>query len=220
MESPDALLPARPEIVSALPRYAQWAVALTLALTCCAGATAALSRTLAYSAKDYRADLSPPRRTNRRLLAHSWEHVDMKSDVLQYRFTVPAPPEVVVSHLMEPASYVGLNEYVFAVRDAREENGAITYTAIERLPFLGLHFHSAIKVRVRSEEGGTRFVMEVASRGGVRVHIATDFAAVPEGALADDTITLTAAAPVRAYARKHARAGQLHKARTLAARLA
>jgi hypothetical protein len=143
----------------------------------------------------------------------------VKSDVLRHRFTVPAPPDVVVSHLMEPESYVGLNGLVVAVQDIREEDGAVAYTAIERLPFLGFHFHSRLKVRVRSERNASRFIMEVDTRGGVRVRIETDLAPAPEGSLADDTITLTAAAPVRAYARKNARAGQLHRARTLAARM-
>ncbi|WP_203902199.1 hypothetical protein [Virgisporangium aliadipatigenens] len=133
---------------------------------------------------------------------------------------MPAPPEVVLSHLLEPASYVGLNGLVVAVRDIREEEGSIAYTAIERLPVLGFHFHNALRVRVRSEEGGTRFVMEVGARGGVRVKVETDLAPAPEGSVADDTITLTAAAPVRSYARRQARAGQLQRARTLAARLA
>ena len=70
------------------------------------------------------------------------------------------------------------------------------------------------------DEGGTRFVMEVGTRGGVGVRIVTSLSPAPEGSLADDTITLTALAPVRAYARRQARAGQLHRARTLAARLA
>ncbi|WP_033340950.1 hypothetical protein [Catenuloplanes japonicus] len=145
----------------------------------------------------------------------------MKSDVLRHRFIVPAAPDVVVSHLMEPESYVGLNGLVIAVRDIREEDGGtVAYTAIERLPLLGFHFHSQLRVRVRREEDGTRFVMEVGTRGGVAVHIETSVAPAPEGSLADDTITLTAAAPVRAYARRQARAGQLHRARTLAARLA
>jgi hypothetical protein len=150
----------------------------------------------------------------------TWEYVDVKSDVLRHEFVVPASPDAVVSHLMEPASYVGLNGLVVAVKDIHEEGDTLAYTAIERLPLLGLHFHSQLKVRVRTEENGTRFVMEVDTRGGVRVRIVTDCAPAPEGTLADDTITLTAAAPVRAYARKQARAGQLHRARTLAARLA
>jgi hypothetical protein len=145
----------------------------------------------------------------------------VKSDVLRHQFTVAVPPAVVVSHLMEPDSYVGLNGLVIAVRDVREEaDGAIAYTAVERLPLLGFHFHSQLRVRVRSEKAGTRFVMEVGTRGGVTVRIVTSFAPAPEGSLADDTITLTAAAPLRAYARRHARAGQLHRARTLAERLA
>ncbi|WP_093609120.1 hypothetical protein [Actinoplanes philippinensis] len=144
----------------------------------------------------------------------------MKSDELQHRFTIPATPEAVVSHLMQPQSYVGLNGLVVAVRDIREEDGATAYTAIERLPLLGFHFHSPLKVRVRSEKDGSRFIMEVDTRGGVQVRIVTDLSPAPEGATADDTITLTAAAPVRWYARKQARAGQLHRARTLAARFA
>jgi hypothetical protein len=148
------------------------------------------------------------------------EHVDVKSDVLRHRFTVPAPPEAVIAHLLEPSSYVGLNGLVTEVRDIREERGAVAYTAIERLPLLGMHFHSELKVRVHSEQEGTRFVMEVGTRGGVQVRIVTDVAPAPEGSIADDTITLTAALPVRVYARRQARAGQLHRARTLAARLA
>ncbi|MFI5843062.1 hypothetical protein ACIA8K_25465 [Catenuloplanes sp. NPDC051500] len=143
----------------------------------------------------------------------------MKSEVLRHRFTVPAPPAAVLAHLLEPASYVGLNGLVIAVQDIREEDGATAYTAIERLHVLGLRFHTRLKVRVHSEEDGTRFVMQVATGGGVRVRIETALAPIPEGSAADDTITLTAAAPMRAYAVKQARAGQLHRARTLADRL-
>ncbi|GAA1642915.1 hypothetical protein [Actinoplanes couchii] len=142
----------------------------------------------------------------------------MKSEVLRHSFTVPASPGVVVSHLLEPQSYVGLNGFVVAVRDIREEDGFTAYTAIERLPVLGFHFDGRLRVRVRGERDGTRFVMEVGTRGGVGVRIVTDVSPAPEGTLAEDTITLTAAAPVRWYARKQARAGQLQRAETLAAR--
>ncbi|MFE5502807.1 hypothetical protein ACFQ73_09635 [Amycolatopsis japonica] len=143
----------------------------------------------------------------------------MKSVVLRHRFTVPTTPEAAVSHLLEPASYVELNGFVVEVRDIRKEEDVTVYTAIERLPVLGWHFHSALKVRVRSEKDRTRFIMEVDSRGGVRVRVVTDFASAPEGAVADDTITLTAPALMRGYASKQARAGQLHRGQTLAARL-
>ncbi|MFF4084850.1 hypothetical protein ACFYZN_36430 [Streptomyces sp. NPDC001777] len=142
--------------------------------------------------------------------------MDVKSVVLRHRFNVPATPEAAVSHLMRPSSYVELNGFVV---DVREEGGAAVYTAIERLPLFKWHFHSALKVRVRSEGEGTRFVMEVDSRGGVRVRVETEFTAAPEGAVADDTITLTAPALVRAYASKQARVGQLHRGQALAARL-
>ncbi|MFD7311079.1 hypothetical protein [Promicromonospora sp. NPDC059942] len=143
----------------------------------------------------------------------------MKSIVLQHQFTVPSTPEAAVSHLMEPSSYVELNGFVVAVRDIREEGGSTVYTAIERLPILWWHFHSPLKVRVRSEEAGTRFIMEVDSHGGVRVRVVTQFTSTPEGAVADDTITLTAPALVRGYSAKQARAGQLHRGQALAVRL-
>ncbi|MFE7615864.1 hypothetical protein [Streptomyces sp. NPDC057496] len=143
----------------------------------------------------------------------------MASVVLQHQFTVPAAPEVAVSYLMKPSSYVELNGFVIAVRDIHEEEGATVYTAIERLPVLRWHFHSALKVRVRSEEAGTRFVMEVDGRGGVHVRVVTKFTSAPEGAVADDTITLTAPALLRSYTSKQARVGQLHRAQALAARI-
>jgi hypothetical protein len=143
----------------------------------------------------------------------------VKSVVLRHEFTVPAPPDVVVSHLMEPAAYVGLNGLVIAVRDIRSDGDAIAYTAVERLPFLGLHYHNDLKVRVHTEEGGTRFVMEVDTRGGVRVRITTDVTPAAGGSLAADSITLTAPALMRGYATRQARAGQLQRARTLAARM-
>ncbi|WP_329031090.1 hypothetical protein [Streptomyces sp. NBC_01423] len=143
----------------------------------------------------------------------------MKTVTLRHQFTVPATPEAAVSYLMKPSSYVELNGFVIGVRDVREEEGATVYTAIERLPVLGRHFQSPLKVRVRSEEEGTRFIMEVDTRGGVRVRVVTVFTQVPEGAMADDTITLTAPALLRPYASKQARVGQLHRGKTLAVRL-
>lgn len=120
---------------------------------------------------------------------------------------------------MKPSSYVELNGFVIAVRDIREEEGATAYTAVERLPALGWHFHSALKVRVRSEEKGRRFIMEVDGRGGVRVRGETEFTSAPEGSVADDTIALTAPALLRPYASKQARVGQLHRGKALAVSL-
>jgi hypothetical protein len=61
--------------------------------------------------------------------------------------------------------------------------------------------------------------MDVVSRGGVIVRIVTSVAAAPPGSAVEDTITLTCPAPIRTFARKRARAGQLHRAVCLNDRL-
>lgn len=143
----------------------------------------------------------------------------MRSDVLEHRFTVSASPEEVLSHLADPANYVGLNPYVVAVRDVREQDGKTAYTAIEHLTVLGLGWDNPIEVVSRIDQANGRQVMDIVSRGGVTVRILTSVAAAPSGSTVDDTITLTCPAPIRTFARKLARAGQLHRAACLNARL-
>jgi hypothetical protein len=143
----------------------------------------------------------------------------MRSDVLEHRFTVSALPDEVLSHLADPANYVGLNPYVVAVRDVRQQDGTTAFTAIEHLTVLGLGWDNPIDVVSRIDKPNGRQVMDVVSRGGVAVRIVTSVAAAPSGSTVEDTITLTCPAPIRAFARKRARAGQLHRAARLNDRL-
>ena len=143
----------------------------------------------------------------------------MRSDVLEHRFTVSASPDEVLSHLADPANYVGLNPYVVAVRDVRQQDDATAFTAIEHLTVLGLGWDNPIEVVSRIDQPNGRQIMDVVSRGGVIVQILTSVAAAAAGSTVEDTIKLTCRALVRAFARKRARAGQLHRAACLNDRL-
>jgi len=147
------------------------------------------------------------------------KNAGVRSDVLEHRFTVSASPDEVLSHLADPANYVGLNPYVVAVRDVRQQDGTTAYTAVEHLKFLGIGWDNPIEVVSRIDEPKGRQVMDVVSRGGVTVRIVTSVATAPCGSTVEDTITLTCRTPIRAFARRLARAGQLHRAACLNARL-
>jgi hypothetical protein len=68
---------------------------------------------------------------------------------------------------------------------------------------------------IRSEVPGERVVYDVTSQGGITVHVVLELAQLDGGTDIQDTMTLTVPRPVRAFALKQARVGQLHRADVL-----
>ena len=145
----------------------------------------------------------------------------MGTQVFANRFVVSSPPRDVLSHLAEPANYVGLNPFVYQIRDVRPVGRAMTYVAVERLTVLRvLTYDNPIRVRSWIDAENSRFVLHVAGRAGVTVTIVTAVAPLPVGTEVHDTITLTAPAVMSRYAGRLAVLGRDHRAATLRRRLA
>lgn len=145
----------------------------------------------------------------------------MTIDVLNQEFVIGATPEAVLAHLVDPQSYVGLNPFVTAVRDVRQQqDGSYAYTAIEHLTALRVvSWDNPIRVVSGVEEPGGRFVMQVTAKAGVSVRIVTDVTPDSAGAAVRDSMTLTAPRLLRGYVVKMGRAGHQQRAATLRARL-
>ncbi|MFF2522966.1 SRPBCC family protein [Streptomyces liangshanensis] len=141
----------------------------------------------------------------------------MAAGTLTHRFTVPAPRGHLVAHLGDPANYVTLNPYVTEVSGVHERDGAVEFTAIERIRLLGpVHRNNRLSLVIRSEADHSRTVYDVTSPGGITVRIATEFTETPGGTDVLDTITLDVPWPIRRFALRQARFAQLHRADILA----
>jgi hypothetical protein len=135
---------------------------------------------------------------------------------LTHRYAVAASPSEVAAYLTDPAHYVGLNPFAIKVHDVRERDGAVEFRAVERIRLFGpLHRNNALHLVIRSEVSGERVVYDVKSQGGITVDIVLELAPLDGGTDIQDTMTLTVPRPVRAFALKQARVGQLHRADVL-----
>ncbi|MET0494269.1 MAG: hypothetical protein ABW000_14175 [Actinoplanes sp.] len=143
----------------------------------------------------------------------------MTIDVLRQEFVIGATPDAVLAHLLDPQSYIGLNPFVIAVRDVRQQEDGTAYTAVEHLTAMRvLSWDNLLQVESRVESG-ERFVMHLTAKAGITVHIVTDVTPDPAGAAVRDTMTLSAPRLLSRYVLKMGRAGHLHRVATLKARL-
>ncbi|MEV0384995.1 SRPBCC family protein [Nonomuraea sp. NPDC050643] len=142
----------------------------------------------------------------------------MPETVLRHVFHVPAPPPVVLAHLSEPSSYVGLSPLVVAVRDVRREPGGTRFVSVERFRFFGfVKYDNLIEVTLRVSEEGVEG--EVVSPGGVRLAYRFGLTADGTGTEVEDVLTVRATrGPVLRYAARKAREVQLARADVLARR--
>jgi hypothetical protein len=136
--------------------------------------------------------------------------------ILTHRYAIAASPSEIAAYLTDPAHYVGLNPFAIEVHDVRERDGAVEFRAVERIRLFGpFHRNNLLHLAIRSEVPDKRVVYDVTSQGGITVHIAVELAQVDGGADVQDTMTLTVPRPIRAFALKQARIGQLHRADVL-----
>ena len=137
----------------------------------------------------------------------------MSVDVLNHRFTVAASPGEIVAYMTDPANYVELNPFVDSVGDVREVDGAVEFTAVERIRLFGpIHQKNLLRLVVRSEGSASRVIYDVTTRAGVVVHIVTELAEAGGGTDVRDTFTLTVPRVARGFALRQARIAQQHKA--------
>lgn len=145
----------------------------------------------------------------------------MPTRTFRHEFALAASARDVFDHLRDPQSYVGLSPLVVAVRDVREVDAVVHYTAVERVPIVGAwHIDNPIKVTIVAEGDGPFVVRgDVDSPGGVTLAYRYDIADSGGGCALVDEITLTAPLGLTRFAASRARAVQLARARILAERL-
>jgi hypothetical protein len=138
--------------------------------------------------------------------------------LLRNVFHIAAPPSAVLTHLSQPASYIGLSPLVVEVRDVRLEPDHTQYVSVERFHFLGLvKYDNLIKVTLRTTGDGVEG--EVDSPGGVRLDYRFQLTADGEGTEVEDVLVVHATLkPIFWYATRKAREVQLARAGILAER--
>lgn len=127
---------------------------------------------------------------------------------------------MVLAHLGDPQSYVGLTPFVVRVEDVVVAQHAVRYTAVERFRFLGLlRWDNPIRVVMRVDPVQRRITQEVTSPGGVRLRSTVDLLESAEGATVDELIEVSSPRLLRSYVLRQARRAQLYRAGELARRL-
>jgi hypothetical protein len=140
----------------------------------------------------------------------------MSVGILAHRFSVAASPGEIAAYMTDPANYGELNPFVVSVGNARNVDGAVEFTAVERIRLLGpIHQRNPLHLVVRSEGSADRVIYDITTRGGVVVHIVTELAEAGGGTDVCDTVTLTVPRLARGFALRQARSAQQHKAAVL-----
>jgi hypothetical protein len=144
---------------------------------------------------------------------------------LTHAYRVGAPPQRILEHLRDPASYIGLPPLVVEVRDVRSVEGVTHYVAVERFRFGRILRHdNVIRVSLRAVDAGLPAAAEiggeVVSPGGVRMTYRFVIDQAPDGSVVTDTLRLRAPFGLLHYAASQASAVQVTRGRVLAERLA
>lgn len=138
----------------------------------------------------------------------------MPVELLTKQFEVAATPCGIAAYLRDPARYVNLNPYVTEVRDIRNQDGSVTFVAVERIKLMGpIHRTNLLRIEILS--GTDEQVTYNVTTKGVSARIETQLAEFEGRTHVRDSIHLTVPALARKFALKQARFAQNHRAAAL-----